>query len=115
MRSVDEWQGKTDDSAIPPRVRLRIFERHNGICQLSQRKIMPGDEWQVDHIVALWRGGKHCESNLQPVLKMPHREKSNEEQSIQAKCDRIRKKHLNIWPESRAKMQSRGFPKSRGL
>lgn len=111
MRSVDEWIAKHDDQAIPPRVRLRIFEKFGGICQLSQRKIMPGDEWQVDHIVALWRGGSHRESNLQPVLKIPHREKSTEEQSIQAKCDRIRKKHLNIWPKSRTPLRSRGFAK----
>lgn len=115
MRSVEEWRGKTDDSAIPPRVRLRVFERFNGVCQLSQRKIMPGDEWQVDHIVALWRGGKHAESNLQPVLKQPHQDKSSEEQSIQAKCDRVRKKHLGIWPSSVAKIKSPGFRKTRNF
>lgn len=113
MRSVDEWIGKNDDAAIPPRVRLRVFERFNGICQLSQRKIMAGDAWDLDHIKALWRGGEHRESNLHPVLKQPHREKSAEEQSIQAKCDRVRKKHLGIFPKSKAKIQSRGFPKSR--
>lgn len=115
MRTVEEWRGKTDDSAIPPRVRLRVFEKFGGICQLSGRKIMAGDEWQVDHIKALWRGGEHRESNLQPVLKQPHSEKSKEEQSIQAKCDRIRKKHLGIWPESRAKIKSAGFAKTRNI
>lgn len=96
MRSVEEWIGKNDDAAIPPRVRLRVFERFNGVCQLSQRKIMAGDAWDLDHIRALWRGGEHRESNLHPVLKQPHREKSAEEQSIQAKCDRIKKKHFNM-------------------
>lgn len=100
MRSVDEWIGKNDDATVPPRVRLRVFERYNGICQLSQRKIMAGDAWDLDHVKALWRGGEHRESNLHPVLKQPHREKSAEEQSIQAKCDRIRKKHLGIKNQS---------------
>lgn len=105
MRSVDEWIGKNDDAAIPPRVRLRVFEKFGGICQLSNRKIMAGEAWDLDHIKALWRGGEHRESNLHPVLKQPHREKSAEEQSIQAKCDRIRKKHLGI------REKARGFQK----
>ena len=53
MRSVPEWIGATDDAAIPPRVRLRVFNRYGGICQLSGRKIMPGNEWDADHIKAL--------------------------------------------------------------
>lgn len=113
MRSVDEWIAKHDDQAIPPRVRLRVFEQYGGVCQLSQRKIMAGDAWDLDHVKALWRGGEHRESNLHPVLKQPHREKSAEEQSIQAKCDRIRKKHLGIFPKSKAKIKSRGFDRTR--
>lgn len=115
MRSVEEWRGKNDDSAIPPRVRLRVFEKFGGICQLSKRKIMPGEEWDLDHIKALWRGGEHRELNLQPVLKQPHREKSAEEQSEQAKADRIRKKHLGIWPASKAKIRGVGFRKTRDV
>ena len=96
MRSVDEWIGSSDDARIPPRVRLRVFARYEGICQLSKRRIAAGEAWDLDHIKALWRGGEHRETNLHPVLKQPHREKSAEEQSIQAKCDRIAKKHLGI-------------------
>lgn len=113
MRSLPEWIGKTDDEKVPPRVRLRVFEKYGGICQLSNRKIMAGDAWDLDHIKALWRGGEHRESNLHPVLKQPHREKSAEEQSDQAKCDRVRKKHLGIWPKSNAKIKGRGFARTR--
>ena len=114
MRSVDEWIGKTDDAKVPPRVRLRIFEKFGGICQLSKRRIAAGEAWDLDHITALWRGGRHCETNLHPVLKQPHREKSAEEQSIQAKCDRVRKKHLGIFGKSKAKIPSRKFAKRDG-
>ena len=113
MRTVPEWIGASDDAKVPPRVRLRLFEKFGGICQLSKRKIMAGEEWDLDHIKALWRGGEHREENLHPVLKQPHREKSAEEQSVQAKCDRVRKKHLGIYPKSQARIKSRGFAKTR--
>lgn len=75
-RSTDEWIGKTDDSAIPPRVRLRVFEAHGGICHLSGRRIQAGEPWDCDHVVALINGGQHRESNLAPALRDKHREKT---------------------------------------
>lgn len=95
-RSVPEWVGKVPDAPIPPRVRLRIFEAHGGICALTGRKIMPGDEWDCDHITALANGGEHREGNLQPVLRAAHREKTRADVAIKAKADRVRKKHLGI-------------------
>ncbi|MEI3853595.1 MULTISPECIES: hypothetical protein [unclassified Ensifer] len=47
--SVTEWIGKTDDEKVPPRVRLRLFEQYGGVCQLSGRKIMAGEAWDLDH------------------------------------------------------------------
>lgn len=96
-RAVDEWIGATPDTPAPPRVRLRVFERHDGVCGISGRKIQVGDEWQVDHILALINGGENRETNLQPVLKEPHREKTRKDVAIKAKCDRLRKKHLGLW------------------
>ena len=32
IRTTPEWIGKTDDTPVPPHVRLRIFERFGGIC-----------------------------------------------------------------------------------
>jgi 5-methylcytosine-specific restriction protein A len=95
-RAVEEWIGKTHDSAIPPRVRLRVFERDGGICRLSGLKIQPSDQWDCDHVVALINGGDHRESNLAPVLRAEHRKKTAQDVSLKAKNDRVRKKHLGI-------------------
>jgi 5-methylcytosine-specific restriction endonuclease McrA len=96
VRTVDEWIGKTDDDKIPDRVRLRIFERHGGICHLSGRTIRPGDKWEIDHIIAIANGGEHRESNMAPVLAVAHREKTKSDRRIKAKIDRQRKRHLGV-------------------
>lgn len=95
-RKTDEWKGKTDDTAIPPRVRLRVFSRFGGTCFLSGRKILPSDQWDCDHAVALINGGEHRESNLVPVLRVEHRKKTADDVKQKAKNDRVRKKHLGI-------------------
>lgn len=95
-RSTEEWIGKHDDSPIPPRVRLRVFERFNGVCHISGRKIGPSDAWDCDHIVALINGGGHRESNLAPAIRDKHREKTAEDVREKAIVARKRKKHLGI-------------------
>lgn len=95
-RSVPEWIGKSHDTPIPPRVRLRVFERHNGICHLSGRKIRPGEEWDCDHIIAIANGGGNRESNLAPAIRDKHREKTAEDVAEKATVYRKRAKHLGI-------------------
>ena len=95
-RTVKEWIGKTDDTSAPPRVRLRVFEAHKGICHLTGRKITPADTWDLDHVVALVNGGENRESNLAPALRVAHREKTAEDVAIKAKDRRVRSKHLGI-------------------
>ena len=95
-RSVEEWIGATPDAKIPPRVKLRVFEAHDGRCWLTGRKIMPGDLWDMDHKIALCNGGEHRETNLAPALREEHRKKTAEDVKMRAKADRVRKKHLGI-------------------
>lgn len=95
-RSVEEWVGSSPDAAVPPRVRLRVFERHGGICHLSGRKIAAGEPWDLDHIVALCNGGEHREFNLAPALRDKHREKTAQDVKERAKVDRLRKKFLGF-------------------
>ena len=96
MRTVPEWRGKTDDTKIPDRVRVRVFERHGGICHLSGRRIRAGELWEVDHMRALCNGGEHAEHNLAPVLSKPHMEKTAADVAEKAVIYRKRCAHLGI-------------------
>lgn len=95
-RAIPEWIGKSDDTAIPPRVKLRVFERYHGACQGCLRKLFPGDKWDCDHIVAICNGGENRESNLRPMCKTCHRRKTAEDVAEKAVAYRKRAKHVGI-------------------
>lgn len=100
-RSVEEWIGKTDDSDVPPRVKLRVFERYQGVCQCGcSRRIMAGEQWQADHIVAVINGGQNRESNLHPLLSKHHVEKTKEDVALKSKVYKKRSKHLGLKKKS---------------
>jgi len=108
-RTVKEWIGKTPDSKIPPRVRLRVFEAHGGICHLSGRKIAAGEPWDCDHVVALINGGEHRETNLAPALRDKHREKTAADVAEKATVARKAKANLGIKSPPAKPIQSPGF------
>jgi 5-methylcytosine-specific restriction endonuclease McrA len=114
-RSVAEWIGKTPDSRPPAHVRLRIFERHAGRCHFSDRRIMPGEHWDVDHVKALINGGENRESNMAPILRgKPHKEKTAADVAEKSRVYRKRAAHLGLKPSGRQKIASRGFEKPPG-
>ena len=113
-RSVPLWVGSGPDAKVPARVRLRVFAKYGGTCYLSGRKIRPGDAWEVEHVKPLHLGGSNSEDNLAPALVSFHREKSAAELTAKAKADRVRQKHLGIYPKSPFKLRGRGFPKREG-
>ena len=100
-RDVPEWIGAKPDSAIPPRVKLRVWERQDGRCALTGKKIMPGDAWEVDHIVALINGGENREGNLQVVLATAHKVKTRADVDAKVKAVRLKQKHLGMRPPKR--------------
>ena len=112
-RAVKEWMGKTPDSVPPPTVQARIFLRAKGFCHISGRKIGVGEKWQLEHVKALWAGGENRERNIRPALAEPHKEKTADENASRDKADRVRLKHLGVYPKSKAQLKSRGFSPTR--
>ena len=94
-RKVPEWIGKTDDTAIPPRVKLRIFETYDGKCYQTGRKLSAG-EYDFDHVLALCNGGQNREGNLAPIYRPAHREKTKLDVAQKAKDRRVKMKHMGI-------------------
>lgn len=107
-REVPEWIGRTDDTAIPPRVKLRIHERAEGRCAKCGLEANPG---QYDHAISLILGGRNAESNIQLLCIPCHKAKSRLDVKLKAKVARVRKKHLGI-TSPRVKIASRGFAKA---
>ena len=105
-RTVAEWIGRTDDEAIPLRVKVRVFERAGGRCPhctlLIAGKLRPA----YDHAIALINGGENRESNLQLLCVPCHAKKTKADVAEKSTVARKRQKHLGIRKPSR-------FPGSR--
>lgn len=113
-RSVPEWIGKNDDAAIPRQVKARVWERCQGRCAITGRKLSLTDPHDYDHIIPLsQREGGHRESNLQLVSRDAHRRKTGAEAGWRAKADRMGAKARGEWPKSKRPLQSRGFEPGR--
>lgn len=109
-RATPEWVGKTPNTKIPTRVRARVFDQHGGICHISKRKIMPGEAWECDHIIALINGGENRESNLAPALSQPHKEKTKQDVREKSIIARKRAKDIGII-KPKGNIKSAGFAK----
>jgi len=100
-RATEEWVGKTEDTPIPPRVKLRVFEAHGGICYLSKRKIRAGEPWDCDHVIAIINGGENREANLAPALRDKHKIKTKADVAEKSLTARRKVKNLGLKAPSR--------------
>jgi 5-methylcytosine-specific restriction endonuclease McrA len=94
-RSTEEWVGKTDDTAIPPRVRLRVFLKFDGICQECGVKII-GKRWICDHRAALINGGENRENNLGPIHEACDKTKTAQDVAEKSKTYQKRLARLGL-------------------
>jgi 5-methylcytosine-specific restriction endonuclease McrA len=105
-RTVKEWIGKTDDTPVPDRVRMRVFIRDGGRCQCGCGiKIRPGDAWETDHTIAIINGGPNRESNLRTLLDGPehHGRKTRADVAMKATNYRVMKKHFGLKSRQRSR------------
>lgn len=109
-RALPEWISRNDDTPVPPRVRLRVYDRFGSICHICELPIKTSETWHADHVKALIEGGQNRESNLAPAHAHCNLAKANGEKSRKAKVQRTRQKHTGaIRPKGQIK--SRGFEK----
>lgn len=112
-RSVPEWIGKTPDSVPPPRVKLRVLLRYDGRDYLTGVKIRPGDDVEMEHVIAIVNGGENRERNLAPVIKgKAHKEKTARDVAEKSKVADQAKSHLGLKPKKR-RIRSAGFQRDR--
>lgn len=96
-RALPEWIGKTPDSAVPPRVRVRIFDKYEGRCQCGcNRKIMAGEKWEAEDKIALINGGERRETNIRPFLVGHQAAKTRDDVAEKSRVYRKRMKSLGI-------------------
>ena len=115
MRAVKEWRGRTDDTNIPVKVKLRVFDKYGGKCALTGKKLRAG-EFDIDHITPLadWIATPeyphgNVESNLHPIWRPKHREKTAKENSVRAKVVAKRIKHFEPTKQSKNPIRSAPF------
>lgn len=109
-RSVPEWIGATPDTAIPPRVRLRVFERAGRRCEECSRPLLAGDKWQADHVLALINGGENREGNLRCICDWCHKAKTASDVAEKSRTYRRRLKDAGIRETKRPMPGSRNSP-----
>lgn len=109
-RAVPEWVGKTDDAAIPARVKLRILRAHDGRCAISGHLFVEGDRIEFDHKIPLSLGGEHAEGNLQPITSSEHKVKTVSDVGKKAKADRIQKNRHGFLKPKRIVPGSKASP-----
>ena len=94
-RSLNEWIGKTDDTPVPPRIRVRNFIEFGGICQACGL-LIGGKRWITDHRIAIINGGRNCESNLRPIHEVCDKTKTAEDVAEKSLVYRKVAKNLGV-------------------
>lgn len=100
MRTVDEWIGRTDDTAPSDGCKRRILTRQNWRCAITDVEFRDGVKAVFDHITPLWLGGENRESNLQALTVEAHASKTKTEAKVRGKVNRIQLKRMGAKKKS---------------
>lgn len=97
---MTEDVGTTKRKPMTPRLRLKVWEAHKGICAICGGKIDGVRErWVLEHLRALALGGADDESNMAPVHEGCALTKTfgiSGDIAKAAKAKRVKIKHLGI-------------------
>lgn len=75
-------------NSMTPQRRAKLFAMHGPYCAECTRKMGPGDDWDLDHIVALERGGTDDDANFQVLCEVCHTAKTGEDHAEAGKMRR---------------------------
>lgn len=97
---MSEDVGTTKRKNMTPRLRLKVWEAHKGMCAICGGKIDGVRErWVLEHLVPLSLGGADDESNMAPVHEGCALAKTfgkSGDIAKAAKAKRVKSKHLGI-------------------
>ena len=108
MRSLPEWIGATDDTPIPARVKVRVFEMGGGRCVSCTLDIRGGLAPAYDHIRSIINGGENRESNIQLLCVPCHLVKTMADIKEKSRVYHKKAKHIGLKLK-----QGRPFPGSK--
>lgn len=91
--------------------RLRVWGAHNGVCHLCRLPIKQGEQWHVEHIIALACGGTDDDANMAPAHIDCHAPKTKADVRAAAKIKRVAARHIGAKAEPKQRIASRGFAK----
>jgi len=86
------WSHEKRGSMTPQR-RARIFTARGGKCYRCERKLRPGDDYDIDHILALENGGTDEDDNLAPICDWCHEVKSGDDHGLAGHGRRMATRH----------------------
>ena len=98
---------------LTPRERAKFFASRGGRCANCQRKIRQGENWDIDHTIALVNQGSNDDSNLQLLCQTCHGAKTPKD--VKEAATNRRKYTKNIVPRAHQKRSGfRGWRKFDG-
>jgi len=77
-----------------PQERARIFVARGGRCHRCTRKIQRGEDWTLEHLIALENGGTNDEENMTVTCDWCEPEKTAEDHSKAGHSRRVFTRHV---------------------
>ena len=96
----------TRRKSMTPHRRAAIFAKEHGICWQCSRRLRPGDDWSVEHVIALQNGGEDTDDNCRVTCAWCKPGKDRADQATAAKGRHRAVRHTV--PKEQRKSQ-RGF------